>query len=118
MAEQNCPQFSDPPITGPRAITRFLSASSAFISGKKFGLCDRFQHVRRRSVVAKRLTHVDEQIFVAWRKHKAAPKLKRIFSQPMLLVSGGVPASYLCAASGAGKHGAGPQSYRLRACRQ
>jgi hypothetical protein len=33
---------------------------------------------------------MDEQIFVPWRKHKAATELKRIFSQPMLLVSGGL----------------------------
>jgi hypothetical protein len=32
---------------------------------------------------------VHEHIFIAGRKHKAAPKLQRILSQPMLLVSCG-----------------------------
>jgi hypothetical protein len=63
--------------------------SSAFISGKKFGLCDRFQHVRGGGVIAKRLAYMDEEIFVPRRKHKAAAKLQRIFSQAMLLVSCG-----------------------------
>ncbi len=51
------------------------------------GLSDRLQHVCRRSVVAKSLAHVDKEIFVPGRKHKAAAELKRIFSQAMLFVS-------------------------------
>jgi hypothetical protein len=39
------------------------------------GLCDCFQHIRRRGVVAKRFTHVDKEIFVSRRKHKAAAEL-------------------------------------------
>jgi hypothetical protein len=50
-------------------------------------LCDRFQHVGWRGVIAKSLTHVDEKVFVAWRKHKAAAKLQRVFAQAMLLMS-------------------------------
>ena len=80
----------------PTLLLRFLR-SSAFqrcwfallrascLSGRF--LRDRFQHVRWRGIIAKSLTHVDEQIFVAWRKHKAAAKLQRVFAQAMLLVS-------------------------------
>jgi len=64
--------------------------SSAFISGKKFGLSDCFQYVRGGGVIAKRLAYMDEEIFVSRRKHKAAAKLQRIFSQAMLLVSCGL----------------------------
>ena len=75
------------------------SASSALISGKFFALlrvsvvgvlCDGFQHVRGCGVVAKSFAHVDEQIFVAGGKHKAASKLQWIFSQAMLFVSCGL----------------------------
>lgn len=39
---------------------------------------------------------MDEEVFVSGRKHKAATELHRIFSQAMLLVSGGLsPASGL-----------------------
>jgi hypothetical protein len=64
--------ISDHPITRSIAITRSRSVSSAFISGKKLGLCDRFQHVRGGGVIAKRLAYMDEEIFVPRRKHKAA----------------------------------------------
>jgi hypothetical protein len=36
---------------------------------------DRLQHVRRRGVVAKRLTNVDEEVLIPGRKHKAAAQL-------------------------------------------
>jgi hypothetical protein len=63
--------------------------SSVFINGKTFRfLRDRLQHVRRRGIVAKGLTHVDEEVFIARRKHKAAAELERIFSQAVLFVSG------------------------------
>lgn len=65
------------------------SVLSAFISGKVLGLCDCFQHVRWRGVIAKSLAYMDEQIFIAGRKHKAPAKLQRIFSQAMLFVSCG-----------------------------
>jgi hypothetical protein len=68
MAEQNCSQFSDPPIIGSR------DHISAY-SGKKFVLCDRFQHVGRCGVVAKRFAYVNEKIFVAGSEYKAAAKL-------------------------------------------
>jgi hypothetical protein len=69
--------------------------SSVFISGKNFRfLRDCLQHVGGCGVVAKGLTHMDEQILIPGRKHKAAAKLQRIFAQPMLLVSCG-----LCAAA-------------------
>jgi hypothetical protein len=65
--------------------------SSVLISGKVFRLlCDRFQHVNRGGVIAKRLTYVDEEVFVSGRKHKAAAKLERIFAQAMLFVSCGL----------------------------
>jgi hypothetical protein len=51
-------------------------------------LRDRLQHVRWRGIVAKSLTHVDEEVFIARRKHKAAAELERIFSQAVLFVSG------------------------------
>jgi hypothetical protein len=67
-----------------------------FISGKNFRfLRDCLQHVGGRGVVAKGLTHMDEQIFIPGRKHKTAAELERILSQPMLLVSCG-----FCAAAG------------------
>jgi hypothetical protein len=75
------------------------SASSALISGKFFALlrvsvvgvlCDGFQHIRGRGVVAKSFAHVDEKIFVPGRKYKAAAELQWIFSQTMLLVSCGL----------------------------
>ena len=50
-------------------------------------LGNRLQHVCWRGIVAKRLTHVDEEVFIPRCKHKAAAKLERIFSQTMLLVS-------------------------------
>jgi len=53
-------------------------------------LCDGFQHIRGRGVIAKSFAHVDEQIFIARRKHKAAAKLQRIFPQAMLLMSCGL----------------------------
>jgi hypothetical protein len=53
-------------------------------------LRDCFQHIGWRGVIAKSFTHVDEQIFVPRRKHKAAAKLQRIFAQAMLLVSRGL----------------------------
>jgi hypothetical protein len=53
-------------------------------------LCDCIQHVGGRGVVAKGLTHMDEQIFIPGRKHKTAAKLQRIFAQPMLFVSCGL----------------------------
>ena len=53
-------------------------------------LRDRLQHVCGRGVIAKSFTHVDEEIFVAGSKHKAAAKLQRIFAQPMLFVSCGL----------------------------
>ena len=83
----------------PTLLLRFLR-SSAFqrcwfallrascLSGRF--LRDRFQHVGWRGVIAKSLTHVDEQIFVARSKHKAAAQLQRIFAQAMLLVSCGL----------------------------
>ena len=49
-----------------------------------------FQHVRWCGVVAKSFAHVDKEIFVSGSKHKAAAKLQRIFSQPMLFVSCGL----------------------------
>jgi hypothetical protein len=39
------------------------------------GLSDCFQHVCGRGVIAKSLTHVDEQVFVPRRKYKAASEL-------------------------------------------
>lgn len=51
------------------------------------GLYDCLQHVRRRGVVAKGFAHVDKEVFIPGRKHKAAAKLQGIFAQPMLLVS-------------------------------
>jgi hypothetical protein len=56
-------------------------------------LRDRLQHVFRRGVITKSLAYVDEEIFVPGRKHKAAAKLQRIFSQAMLLMSCGLGAS-------------------------
>lgn len=53
----------------------------------------RLQHVRRAGVVAKRLTHVDEEVFVTWAKHKAAAELQWVFAQAVLLVSRGLGAS-------------------------
>jgi hypothetical protein len=53
-------------------------------------LSDCFQHIRGCGVIAKSFAHMDEQIFVPRRKHKAAAKLQRIFSQAMLLVSCGL----------------------------
>jgi hypothetical protein len=65
--------------------------SSVFISGKTFRfLRDRLQHVGRCGVIAKSLAHVDEEVFVSGRKHKAAAELQRILPQAMLLVSGGL----------------------------
>jgi hypothetical protein len=55
-------------------------------------LRDRLQHVPGRGVVAKSLTHVDEEVLISGRKHKAAAQLQRIFSQTMLLMSGGLSA--------------------------
>jgi len=55
-----------------------------------FYLSDRLQHVCWRGVIAKSLAHVDKEIFVSGRKHKASAKLQRIFSQAMLLVSCGL----------------------------
>jgi hypothetical protein len=56
-------------------------------------LRDRLQHVRRCGVVTKGFTHVDKEIFIPRRKHKTAAKLERIFSQAMLLMSGGLGAA-------------------------
>ncbi|MCU1221096.1 MAG: hypothetical protein JWN42_2293 [Candidatus Angelobacter sp.] len=56
-------------------------------------LRDRLQHVRRCGVVTKGFTHVDKEIFIPRRKYKTAAKLQRIFSQAMLLMSGGLGAA-------------------------
>jgi hypothetical protein len=56
-------------------------------------LRDRLQHVPGRSVVTEGLTHVDEEVFIPRRKHKTAAQLQRIFSQTMLLMSGGLGAT-------------------------
>jgi hypothetical protein len=55
-------------------------------------LRDRRQHVFRCGIVTERLTHVDEEVFVSRRKHKAAAELQWIFAQTVLFVSGGLSA--------------------------
>jgi hypothetical protein len=56
-------------------------------------LPDRRQHVFRAGVIAKRLAHVDEDIFIAGREDKAAPELQRVFAQAMLFMAGGLRAA-------------------------
>jgi hypothetical protein len=77
-----------------KAIASFLlraSVSPWWVFG--FSSPNRRQQIFRRGVVAERLTHVDEEIFVSRRKHKAAAKLQWIFAQAMLFVSGSLGAS-------------------------
>jgi hypothetical protein len=54
-----------------------------------------FQQIFWAGVVAKCLTDVYEQIFVSWRKHKAAAELQWVLAQTMLFMAGG-----LCAPAG------------------
>ena len=56
---------------------RSLVCSSPYfyVSVVGSGLSDCFQHVCGRGVVAKRLTHVDKEVFVPRRKYKAASEL-------------------------------------------
>ena len=56
---------------------RSLVCSSPYfyVSVVGSGLSDSFQHVCGRGVVAKRLTHVDKEVFIPRRKHKAAAEL-------------------------------------------
>jgi hypothetical protein len=55
-------------------------------------LPDRRQNILGRGIVAKRLTHMDKEVFVSRRKHKAAAQLQRVFAQAMLLVASGLGA--------------------------
>jgi hypothetical protein len=63
------------------------------VVGFGFPSPNRRQQIFRRGVVAEGLTHVDEEIFVSRRKHKAAAELQRIFAQAMLFVAGSLSAS-------------------------
>ena len=51
------------------------SSPYLYVSVGGSGLSDCLQHVGRRGVVAKRLTHVDKEVFIPRRKHKAAAEL-------------------------------------------
>jgi hypothetical protein len=77
-----------------KAIASFLlraSVSPWWVFG--FSSPNRRQQIFWRGVVAERFAHVDEEIFVPRRKHKAAAELQWIFAQTVLFVSGGLSAS-------------------------
>jgi hypothetical protein len=61
-----------------------------FDYGNSAGLPERRQHGFRAGVVAEGLADVDEQVLISRSEDEASAQLKRIFSQPMLLVSGGL----------------------------
>ncbi len=56
-------------------------------------LPQRRQNILRIRVVAERLTHVDEKVFVSRSKHKTSAELHGIFAQLVLFVSGGLSAA-------------------------
>lgn len=75
-AEQIVLGFSGSPdhrITCDHPI--FLRVISVYQRQEVRFLCDRFQHVRRRGVVAEGLTHVDKEIFISGSEDKAAAEL-------------------------------------------
>jgi hypothetical protein len=76
-----------------RKSPKLLCAS---VSRWQVGSCSRqrFQHLRRAGVVAKRLTHMDEEVLISRREDKAAAELQRVFAQTVLFVAGS-----LCAAA-------------------
>jgi hypothetical protein len=45
------------------------------------------------AALSPKVSHVNKEIFIPRRKHKTAAKLQRIFSQAMLLMSGGLSAT-------------------------
>jgi hypothetical protein len=57
------------------------------------GLSQCRQHIFRARVIAERLTHVNEEVFVSRSKHKATAELHGIFAELVLFVSGGLGAA-------------------------
>ena len=56
-------------------------------------LPQRRQNILRIRIVAERLTHVDEEVFVSRSKHKTSAELHRVLAQLVLFVSGGLSAA-------------------------
>ncbi len=56
-------------------------------------LPQRRQHIFRIRIIAERLTHVDEEVFVSRSEHKTSAELHGIFAQLVLFVSGGLGAA-------------------------
>lgn len=61
---------------------------SLCLRGRCFLLLQCRQQRFRLRVIAKRLTDVDEQVFIAWSEDKTSAQLKRVFAQFVLFVTG------------------------------